>query len=162
MYDTLLKREPDGTLSPMLATEWALSDDSMSLALELRTDVTFTDGTAFDAEAVKANIEHFQTANGPLQNNISSIESVEIVDADTVNLQLSSPDPDLPFNLANAGGYMASPAALTSPELTTVPVGSGPYVLDTSRSVVGSSIMFTRNPDYWGESCPSTRSSSRS
>ena len=154
VYDTLIKREPDGTLSPMLATEWTVSDDSMSLSLELRTDVTFTDGTVFDGEAVKANIEHFKTANGPLQGNMSAVESVEVVDADTVNIQLSSPDPDLPANLANAGGYMASPTALAAPEIATVPVGSGPYVLDTSRSVVGSTIMFTRNEDYWGDPLP--------
>ncbi|MDQ0644217.1 ABC transporter substrate-binding protein [Microbacterium murale] len=154
VYDTLLKREPDGTLSPMLATEWTMSDDSMSLSLELRTDVTFTDGSVFDGEAVKANIEHFKTANGPQQGNLAAIESVEVVDADTVNIQLSAPDPDLPNNLANSGGYMASPAALATPEITTVPVGSGPYVLDTSRSVVGSTIMFTRNEDYWGEELP--------
>ena len=73
VYDTLIKREPDGELTPMLATEWTMSDDSLSLQLELRTDVTFSDGTAFDAEAVKANIEHFKTANGPLQGNLASV-----------------------------------------------------------------------------------------
>ncbi|RKT35690.1 peptide/nickel transport system substrate-binding protein [Microbacterium sp. AG1240] len=154
VYDTLIKREPNGDLSPMLATEWSMGDDGLSLDLELRDDVTFTDGTPFDAEAVKANIEHFQTANGPLQSNLASIASVEVVDADSVTLVLGSPDPDLASNLSNAGGYMASPAALDSPDLAASPVGSGPYVLDASGSVVGSTIKLTRNDDYWGDPLP--------
>ena len=154
VYDTLIKREPDGELTPMLATEWTMSEDGLSLQLELRTDVTFSDGTAFDAEAVKANIEHFKTANGPLQGNLASVSGVEVVDADTVTVLLGSPDPDLPANLANAAGYMASPTALATPEISSVPVGSGPYLLDETRSVVGSTIMMTRNPDYWGEELP--------
>jgi peptide/nickel transport system substrate-binding protein len=58
------------------------------------------------------------------------------------------------LNLSNAGGYMGSPAALDSPDLATNPVGSGPYVLDTSKTVVGSTIMVTRNEDYWGDALP--------
>ena len=154
VYDTLIKREPDGELSPMLATEWSAGEDGLSLDLELRTDVTFTDGTVFDAAAVKANIEHFQGGNGPLRSNLSNITAVEVVDADSVKLTLSSPDPDLPANLSNAGGYMASPAALGSPDLALSPVGSGPYVIDPDRSVVGSMIALVRNEDYWGDELP--------
>ncbi|GAB3632278.1 ABC transporter substrate-binding protein [Microbacterium shaanxiense] len=154
VYDTLIKREPDGELSPMLATDWTVADDGLSLELDLRTDVTFTDGEAFDAEAVKTNIEHFQSANGPLQSNLASVASVDIVDEDTVMLNLVSPDPDLPYNLANAGGYMGSPAALGTPEMALVPVGTGPYTLDEARSVTGSTIALMRNDEYWGDPLP--------
>lgn len=154
VYDTLIKREPDGELTPMLASDWSVADDGLSLELDLRTDVAFTDGEVFDAEAVRANIEHFQTANGPLQSNLASISSVEVVDEDTVRLNLASPDPDLPYNLANAGGYMGSPAALGTPEMALVPVGTGPYILDEARSVTGSTIALVRNENYWGDPLP--------
>jgi peptide/nickel transport system substrate-binding protein len=154
VYDTLIKREPNGDLSPMLATEWTTSEDGLSLELELRDDVTFTDGSPFDAEAVKANIEHFKTANGPMLGNLSNVTGAEVVDADTVILRLDSPDPDLPQNLSNASGYMGSPAALGSPEIAAAPVGTGPYVLDASSSVVGSTYKLTRNDDYWGDPLP--------
>lgn len=154
VYDTLIKREPNGDLSPMLATEWTASDDGLSLELELRTDVVFSDGTPFNADAVKANIEHFQSANGPMLANLSNVSTVDVVDADTVTLELSAPDPDLPLNLSGAGGFMGSPAALGSDDLASTPVGSGPYLLDEKRSVVGSSILFTRNDDYWGDPLP--------
>lgn len=153
VYDTLIKREPNGELSPMLATEWSTSEDGLTLSLELRDDVTFSDGTPFDAEAVKANIEHFKAANGPMLGNLSNVTDVEVVDEDTVNLLLSSPDPDLEYNLANASGYMGSPAALSG-DIATTPVGSGPYLLDASATIVGSTIKFTRNPDYWGDPLP--------
>lgn len=54
VYDTLIKREPDGELTPMLVSDWSVVDDGLSLELDLRTDVAFTDGEVFDAEAVRA------------------------------------------------------------------------------------------------------------
>ncbi|MBC7278084.1 ABC transporter substrate-binding protein [Nocardioides sp.] len=157
LYDTLIKREPNGELSPMLATEWTWSDDELDLTLQLRDDVTFTDGASFDAEAVVANIEHFKKANGPMLGNLSAVESAEVADPHTVVLHLSAPDPDLPESLANAGGYMGSPAALADGSIDTAPAGSGPYTLDTSASVAGSTIAFARNDDYWGEQLPYDR-----
>ncbi|MHA7175603.1 ABC transporter substrate-binding protein [Arthrobacter sp. Sr24] len=65
VYDTLILREPDGKLSPMLATAWKYNDANTVLTVDLRTDVTFSDGAKFDAEAAKSNFEHFKTANGP-------------------------------------------------------------------------------------------------
>ena len=53
VYDTLILREPDGSSSPMLATEWSYNDDRTRLTVDLRTDVSFCDGEPFDAEAVR-------------------------------------------------------------------------------------------------------------
>jgi peptide/nickel transport system substrate-binding protein len=61
VYDTLLRMEPDGTLVPMLATEWTYNEDKTVLTLKLRDDVKFTDGTPFNAEAAKQNLERFKT-----------------------------------------------------------------------------------------------------
>src|SRR5205085_1134161 len=58
-------------------------------------------------------------------------------------------DPGLLQSLARSSGYMASPATLTSPDATTDPVGSGPYVYDGSASTAGSSYVYTRNDDFW-------------
>ena len=48
-YDSLLLREPDGKLSPMLATAWKYNDTNTKLTVDLRTDVTFSYGAKFDA-----------------------------------------------------------------------------------------------------------------
>ncbi len=149
VYDTLILREPDGTLSPMLATEWAYNDDRTQLTIDLRDDVTFSDGAAFDADAVKANIDHFKTANGRQAAQLAAVESAEVVDEDTVQLNLTAPDPALEFYLSQAAGLMGSPEALGTEELASVPVGSGPYVWDASASVAGSQYTFTAREDYW-------------
>jgi peptide/nickel transport system substrate-binding protein len=154
VYDTLVKAEPDGELVPMLADDWTVSDDGLEVELSLKTGVTFTDGTPFNADAVKANIEHFQQANGPMLGNLAGVEDVEVVDDATVVLHLASPDPDLIRNLSNAGGYMGSPEAIEDGTIDSEPVGTGPYLLDPSRSVVGSNITYERNDDYWGDELP--------
>jgi peptide/nickel transport system substrate-binding protein len=153
-YDTLIKREPDGTLSPMLATSWEAGGDGLSYTLKLREGVKFTDGTVFDSAAVKANLEHFVKANGPLAGTARTVQSVETPDAATAVVKLSAPDPGLPYSLTNAAGYIASPKALETESIKTVPVGSGPYTLDTANTVPGSKITFVRNADYWGDKLP--------
>ena len=154
VYDTLIKREANGDLSPMLATSWESSDGFKTYTLKLRDDVTFTDGAKFDSAAVKANLEHFKAANGPLASTARSVATVETPDATTAVVRLSEPDPGLPYSLANAAGYIASPAALQTPGIKTAPVGSGPYKLDAANTVAGSKITFVRNDSYWGDKLP--------
>jgi len=72
-----------------------------------------------------------------------------VVDASTISITLSEPDPALEFYLTQAPGLIGSPAALATADIDTVPVGSGPYVLDAANSVSGSQFTFTANPDYW-------------
>lgn len=153
-YDTLILREPDGTLSPMLATEWEYDEDLTELTLTLRDDVTFTDGEPFDAEAVKANLEHFQSANGPQAATLASLSGVEAVDDDTVVLTLAAPDPAFLIYLSNAAGFMASPEGIASGKIASEPVGTGPYTLDTANTVSGTQYTYVRNPDYWGDELP--------
>ncbi|WP_167131405.1 ABC transporter substrate-binding protein [Paramicrobacterium chengjingii] len=148
-YDTLILREPDGTLSPMLATAWEYNDDQTVLSLDLRDDVTFTDGAVFDAEAAKANLDHFAEANGPDANEAASIESVSVVDDDTIEITLSEPDPAMLYFLSQAAGFMGSPDAIGTDAIKTVPVGSGPYIFDENSSVSGSQLAFTKNDEYW-------------
>ena len=152
VYDALIKREPDGSLAPFLATEWEWDDSLTELTLTLRDDVTFTDGAAFDADAAVANIEHFIATPGPQANQASAIESVEAADATTLVIELSEPDPSLEYSLASALGLMASPEALGTEDIASNPVGSGPYVLESA--VVGSEYTFVRNDDYWGDPLP--------
>lgn len=148
-YDTLILREPDGSLSPMLAEEWSYNEDRTALTLELRDDVTFSDGAAFDAEAVKANIENLKNNNGRQAAQVAAVASVDPVDADTVTITLSQPDPAFEYYLSQAAGLMGSPASLGTDDIIATPVGSGPYVMDTTQSVTGSQLVFTAREDYW-------------
>jgi peptide/nickel transport system substrate-binding protein len=150
-YDSLLLRQPDGKLSPMLATQWKYNDTNTKLTVDLRTDVTFSDGAKFDAEAAKANLDHFKTANGPQMAQLTAVTGVAVVDADTIELNLSAPDPSLEFYLSQAAGLMGSPKALGSEAIKTEPVGSGPYVMDKAATVKDSQSVFTARKDYWNK-----------
>ena len=90
-YDTLILRQPDGSYAPMLATKWGYTDDKgMTFSLDLRTDVTFSDGEKFNAAAVVANIEHFKADNGPQAAQAAAVASAKAIDDDTVDVALQT------------------------------------------------------------------------
>lgn len=151
VYDTLLKREPDGTLVPMLATEWTWNEPRTELSLTLRDDVTFTDGSALTGDAVKKNLERFRDANAIQSSTMSDLQTVDVIDDTHVVLRLTRPNPAFEVYLSDIAGFMQSPAAFDGDTLKTAPVGSGPYTLDKSASVVGSEYVFHRKDDYWGD-----------
>jgi peptide/nickel transport system substrate-binding protein len=148
-YDTLIRRAPDGKLEPMLATEWSYNKDQTVLTLKLRTGVTFSDGAKFDAAAAKANLDHFKEAKGTDAYQAASMKSVDVVDPSTVAVTLNAPDPAFSYYLTQALGLQASPKAIGTPGIKTVPDGSGPYVYDAKSSVKGSQYVFTKRSGYW-------------
>ncbi|MET0862205.1 MAG: ABC transporter substrate-binding protein [Lacisediminihabitans sp.] len=149
VYDTLLHMEPDTTIVPGMAETFEYNDDQTVLTLGLREGITFTDGEPFNAEAVKANVENLKNGNGQNSVMVRSVDEVVVVDDLTAELHLGAPDPALLTYLTLAGGVMGSPAALGTEDITTNPVGSGPYILDTDASQPGVKFVFTRNEDYW-------------
>ncbi|MEV5654049.1 ABC transporter substrate-binding protein [Streptomyces sp. NPDC052291] len=155
VYDTLIKREPDGTFSPMLATEWTYDQTRTHLALTLRKDVKFADGTAFDGAAVKANMERFQKGGGASAKWLADLKAVDVTDATHVTLELAQPNPAMEFYLSDAPGLMANPKRFAKADsLKTTPDGTGPYRLDKTRTTVGTKWSYARNADYWGKELP--------
>src|SRR4029077_1964415 len=59
MYDSLVRVDPKGTIIPWLAKSWDTSADGKTVTFNLRTDVKFHDGSTFDANAVKYNIDRY-------------------------------------------------------------------------------------------------------
>ncbi|MCP8999312.1 ABC transporter substrate-binding protein [Pseudarthrobacter sp. RMG13] len=151
VYDTLLRMEPDGTLVPMLATEWKYNDNKTVLTLKLRDDVKFTDGTAFNADAAKQNLERFKAGTSPDAQFLAALKTATAVDATTLELTLSAPDPAFLNYLSKDASFMQSPASFANADIATNPVGSGPYILDTAATVTGTSYTYKSNPDYWAK-----------
>jgi len=71
MCDHLLWTDSELTLLPGLAKSWSWSPDGTELTLDLVEGATFQDGTPFDAEAVKINIERYQTPGSQRADDIS-------------------------------------------------------------------------------------------
>lgn len=152
VFDTLLTRDKGNKLQPWLATSWAYDAKRTTLNLKLKSGVKFTDGTPFDATVVKDNLTNLGAGTGQNAYMSRSIATYQIVSPTELNLKLKAPDPGLIDYLASVGGVMASPKSLKAKDVATVPVGSGPYVLDKTGTVAGSTYTYKRNPDYWNTS----------
>lgn len=151
VYDSLLYKAPDGTIEPGLATAWEYNDDNTELTLTLRDDVTFANGEEFTPEVAVANLEHFKAGGGPQGSMLAELESVAVGDGNSVVLKLSAPNPSLISYLTTVAGLQVSMEGLESPDLATVPSGSGPYEYDASGSTSGSMYSFEARDDYWNE-----------
>jgi len=57
IFDQLIASDGDSSLHPGLATSWSVAPDGRSITLKLREDVTFYDGTPFNAEAVAFTLD---------------------------------------------------------------------------------------------------------
>ncbi|MFT4305409.1 MAG: ABC transporter substrate-binding protein [Microbacterium sp.] len=149
-YDTLLLADTDGSIQPFLATDWSYNDDNTVLTLNLRDDVTFTDGSSLTGDVVVANLERFKAGTSPDANYFDNVSTVEATGEHQVTITLSAPDPALLSYLTRDAGLIASGDAISGGvDLATEMVGSGPYVYDAADSVSGTTYTYTKNPDYW-------------
>lgn len=147
VYDRLLNQDGDGTIIPMLAEDFQASDDNKQLILTLRDGLKFSDGTPFDAEAVKFNLERSMGSASKISGEVYQIESVEATDALTVTINVSGGLGSLVTALAARPGIMVSPAAVSSGTITQSPVGIGPYVM--TDAVPGDRVDYEKSTDYW-------------
>jgi peptide/nickel transport system substrate-binding protein len=152
VYASLLIQAADGSFMPGLATEWGYNS-ATEFRMKLREGVKFTDGTDFNAEAVKANLEHDLATPGQYTSQLATLESVETPGAYEVVLHLSAPNPSLETVFAASLGMIASPAAIEQEgTLDGEPVGAGPYKIDQANTVIDDHYTFVKNPDYWDAS----------
>ena len=155
VVETLVKIDQEGNIQPHLAESWEVSEDGLSVTFKLRQGVKFHDGTPFNAEAVKFNIDRMMDPDVrvPIRAPYAAIESVEVVDDYTVKLNLSQPSAPLvnAFSWTTAG--MISPASIdkfgNTYKNAQHPVGTGPYVF--KERVKGEHITVEKFEDYWGE-----------
>ena len=151
VYDTLLHADPDGKVVPWLATSWSWDGTKTVLTLKLRTDVTFTDGTKFDASAAAQNLLRFRDGTAANQSFLADMTGAKAIDAATLQITVKEPDPALLTYLTQAPGLMESPKHFGAADEKTNPVGTGPYILDAGKTVVGSSYVYTANPNYFAK-----------
>jgi peptide/nickel transport system substrate-binding protein len=148
IYDPLVDFDEKGNLAPSLATKWSGSDDLKSWTLDLRTDVTFSDGTPFDADAV---VKQFQRLKDPATKctcaaNVAHITEVVADEPAKVTFTLDEPNAFFVSSLNAAIGLIASPAATAKwgADYSRHPVGTGAFTLASYEPIV-----LEKNPTYW-------------
>lgn len=147
VYDRLLDMDATGELQPMLATDWDVAEDNSSVTLTLRSGLTFSDGTPFDAEAVKFSLERNASETSSLRNESAPFASAEVLDPQTIKINVKYGLGSYMTALTVRSGIVVSPTAVQSGALAQGPVGVGPYV--TTEIVPGERAEFERTPGYW-------------
>ena len=152
-FDHLLYVGEDGKYKPGLALSWDISPDGKAITFKLRQGVTFHDGTPFNAQAVKDNVDNLIPPKATL---LSGITSVDVVDDYTVKLNLPEYNNLILFHFAaNRFTYMYSPEALKkngADWANTHPVGTGPFMLKDYQPNI--SLTLVKNPHYWQKGLP--------
>jgi len=155
VYEPLVRYRADGTIEPWLATTWTVSPDGRIYDFTLRPGVTFSDGTPFDAAAVKANFDAIlaNRARHDWLDLTRQIDRTEIAGPLAFRLMLKAPhDPTLRELALPRPFRFVSPAAMGEGGTTAAgikaPVGTGPWRLVETR--LGISDTFAANPTYWG------------
>jgi peptide/nickel transport system substrate-binding protein len=174
VYEPLVDLAPGSTneLVGVLAESWEGGPEDTEYVFNLRQDVTFHDGTPFNAEAVKVNFDRWQNFPEELQANAyyygavmngfgegNLIESVEATDEYTVTITLTEPKPTFLYGITLPSFAIVSPAVLEATNAddptagtfgTDVTAGgTGPFMLESYTPEEEATLV--RNEDYWGE-----------
>jgi peptide/nickel transport system substrate-binding protein len=150
LYDTLLYQQPNGSLTPELATSATIVNPE-TISVSLRPGLKFQDGTPLNAAAVKftilRNLAAKSIAFPPEFNDVSSVD----LNGDLgLTINLSGPDAGAFYpDLAGLATMPVSPAAVqrNDPNPVTNPMGAGPFRV--KQYVPDESLLFVKNPGYW-------------
>ena len=178
IYDRLIAFKPGTTeLEPGLATEWKPSDGGKVWTFKLHPGIKFHDGTDFDAEAVRFNVDRWwnekseygyrsagktyeiwgELFGGYKGTPKSLVQDVVAEGKDSVRFVLKQPFTAFPAALATGYFGIASPTAIKKAQAkygtpSSLAVGTGPFVFKEWRT--GDSIVLTKNPNYWKQGLP--------
>jgi peptide/nickel transport system substrate-binding protein len=142
-------KEGTTEIEPSLATSWDVPDP-MTYIFTLREDVTFHDGTPFNATCVKYSFDRVMTLAGPPSYLFGMINQTEIIDTYTVKITLYLPFAPFPSIMANPVASIVSPTAVENlgEDFNENPVGTGPFRFDQWSP--GNELVLTANAAYFG------------
>ncbi|PMC70653.1 TIGR04028 family ABC transporter substrate-binding protein [Corynebacterium aurimucosum] len=158
LTDRLLYQDPETLeLSPWIATEMPeVNEDATEYTFNIRTDVTYSDGSPLTAENVVANFDLF--GRGDKSRTLTSSEQIanydhgEVVDEDTVKFYFTQPSPGFlqATSAYNAGLLSDSTLALDNegfgPGNAINVIGSGPFVVESEE--IGTDLKLKTREDY--------------
>jgi peptide/nickel transport system substrate-binding protein len=145
VWDTLVKADAFGHLAPDIADRWSISSDNRTFRAHIRNGMKFSDGTPVDSYQVAATFEYLGK-NGQSTNDYKDLT---IKTPDPQNITLTWKEPQPLMNQRVFSPKITTKALLASGKLNDVPIGSGPYVLDASKTTRGSVYTFTKNEKHW-------------
>lgn len=141
---TLLKRDDDLNIVNDLATNYTVSDDGKVWKVELRDDVTFSDGEPLTASDVKFTYDTAAESGSVI--DLNRLEEVKVLDETTVEFRLKEAQSTFVNTLVATG---IVPQHVYDENYATNPIGSGPYTFVQWDK--GQQLIVERNPEYYGK-----------
>nr|WP_231980769.1 ABC transporter substrate-binding protein [Tessaracoccus coleopterorum] len=147
VYETLLKLDNEGSIKPLLATEWSVTPTCSPTSSASNRRRNSPRGPV-DADAVVASFERARSdkATETVRGKWAVVDTIVATDRDTVTVTLTRPSNQWLYDLTGPSGIVTDPTATA--DLNTTPAGSGPYKF--VRWDQGSLVQLDANQDYWG------------
>jgi peptide/nickel transport system substrate-binding protein len=162
--DTRVTDKPIAPIVPALAEKWEVSPDGKTYTFQLRKGVKFHDGSDFNAESVKFNLDrvmdknfkHYFAAGASVTARTTRwIDSYSAVDLYTFRIVLKGPHNSFERVLIHPSNGIVSPKAIEemgNDGFPNKPVGTGPFRFkERERNV---KVVIEKNPEYWDKSNP--------
>ncbi|MFG6466502.1 ABC transporter substrate-binding protein [Roseateles sp. BYS87W] len=163
VYDTLIRRLPDQSLTPALALEWTQATPLL-WRVKLRPGVKFHDGTPFTADDVVFSMQRMRDPVSPYRVYANAVGIPKAIDPLTLVFALDKPNPVFPEHLVSLtimskrwaeANRVARPLDMKAKEESYASQnanGTGPFILVSRQP--GVKTVFRRNPNYWGRNQP--------
>ena len=153
IMDGLFGFDDDMNIIPLLAESYEANDNATEFTIHLRQGISFTDGTPFNADAAKANLDRWGDPDLGLKRTsllCNILESTEVVDEYTVKVTLTEPFGAFISTLAHPACVLMSPKVIAegSEACAEHPVGTGQY--EFVEWIAGDHATVTLNKDWWG------------
>lgn len=174
IFESLVGTDAVQQLTPLLAESWEPVSET-SWRFNLRRDVTFSDGSPFDAYDVVytvCRIPGVPDSPSLFTTYTGAITDLEVVDAHTLIVHSAQPYPLMPTEFSTFGiisarangvdgaaidfstdgcGDLAYPATQAFNDGSAA-IGTGPFLMQSFRR--GEGVELVRNGDYWGDAAP--------
>ncbi|MEK4514231.1 nickel ABC transporter substrate-binding protein [Paenibacillus sp. FSL H8-0122] len=154
IYDGLVEYGEKGEILPSLAESWDISEDGKVYTFHLRQGVKFSDGTEFNADAVKFSFERWVKDPANSLNVATAMESLEVVDKHTITMTFNKAYYPFLTELS-----FARPVRIISPTAVEPAgdingtfvraIGTGPWMAESYKT--DQEAVLVSNPNYWGD-----------
>lgn len=155
-YETLVDRDENGEVAPLLLKSWDISDDGLTHTWHLEEGVTFHNGSPFNADVVKWNIERKIAQKGPMWSTIPwADEPITVIDDLTLKANLSRSYAGIYNTLTIKTFSMYDPVwvkEVGKDALNTQFNGTGPFMM--TEYSVNEYLKLEKFPNYWQEGLP--------